>query len=301
MFERLKGDKGRPEVIQLLLRQELVERKMERAEYLFDNGVLKVYEPGEALIRLRDEASSVFFILKGEVTIYIGRHTLVASFGSDNHVGEIAALQVATRSANVDAIGAVIALELPKDFFTSFLKRFPDASFALAMDFARRLESRNSSVKKPGKKHRIFAISSLEALDIATSGVRGFMGDPHFDFYPWPVETFKTGSYLLEDLEAELGIADFAVAIAQDDDIGESRGTRKAVPRDNVIFELGLFMGRLGRKRTILMVPEGKDVKLPSDLRGISIIEYPKNVSTDKHATMNTWLQVKDHFQEQLS
>ncbi|MEX3901302.1 MULTISPECIES: TIR domain-containing protein [Paraburkholderia] len=37
-------------------------------------------------------------------------------------------------------------------------------------------------------------------------------------------------------------------------------------PRDNVVFELGLSMGRLGRKRGILMEPRGEGVKLPSDM-----------------------------------
>lgn len=45
-------------------------------------------------------------------------------------------------------------------------------------------------------------------------------------------------------------------------------------PRDNVIFELGLFMGRLGKARAILMEQRGKDVKLPSDLTGITTIPY---------------------------
>jgi predicted nucleotide-binding protein len=45
-------------------------------------------------------------------------------------------------------------------------------------------------------------------------------------------------------------------------------------PRDNVIFELGFFMGRLGRSRAILMEPRGERLKLPSDLAGITTIRY---------------------------
>ena len=50
----------------------------------------------------------------------------------------------------------------------------------------------------------------------------------------------------------------------------ESRGKPWPVPRDNVIFELGLFMGRLGKERAILMEPRDEDVKLPSDLAGVT-------------------------------
>ena len=44
--------------------------------------------------------------------------------------------------------------------------------------------------------------------------------------------------------------------------------------RDNVIFELGLFMGRLGVQRAILMEPRGTDVKLPSDMAGVTTVSY---------------------------
>ena len=40
---------------------------------------------------------------------------------------------------------------------------------------------------------------------------------------------------------------DFAVMILSPDDMTESRDQSYASPRDNVLFELGLFMGRLGR------------------------------------------------------
>lgn len=44
--------------------------------------------------------------------------------------------------------------------------------------------------------------------------------------------------------------------------------------RDNVLFELGLFMGKLTRYRTILIHPKIKDLKLPSDLQGLTLIPY---------------------------
>ena len=44
--------------------------------------------------------------------------------------------------------------------------------------------------------------------------------------------------------------------------------------RDNVLFELGLFMGKLTRYRTILVHPKVKDLKLPSDLQGLTLASY---------------------------
>jgi CRP/FNR family cyclic AMP-dependent transcriptional regulator len=46
------------------------------------------------------------------------------------------------------------------------------------------------------------------------------------------------------------------------------------VPRDNVVFEAGMSLGALGRERTVLVIPRAKRTKLPSDLTGITPLEY---------------------------
>jgi hypothetical protein len=45
-------------------------------------------------------------------------------------------------------------------------------------------------------------------------------------------------------------------------------------PRDNIVFELGLFMGRLGRERTFIVRPGSGPLKIPSDLAGISVAAF---------------------------
>jgi CRP/FNR family cyclic AMP-dependent transcriptional regulator len=90
----------------------------------------------------------------------------------------------------------------------------------------------------------------------------------------WNEGTFFAGGYTMEALENKLKESDFAVAIAEPDDIVESRGSRAVTMRDNVLFELGLFMGRLTRYRAILVHPRVKDLKLPSDLQGLTLIPY---------------------------
>ena len=67
---------------------------------------------------------------------------------------------------------------------------------------------------------------------------------------------------------------DFAILLLTPDDIVQSRSTELASPRDNVIFELGLFMGKLGRDRTFILQQPGSSMKIPTDLAGVVTSHY---------------------------
>jgi CRP/FNR family cyclic AMP-dependent transcriptional regulator len=116
-------------------------------------------------------------------------------------------------------------------------------------------------------------ISSVEARPVARAIENPFAYDP-FAAIVWANGVFRVTNYTLESLEAELDRSDFAVAIAHPDDQTTVRDVDWPTPRDNVVFELGFFMGRLGRSRAILMEPRATHVKLPSDLAGITSIRY---------------------------
>ena len=92
---------------------------------------------------------------------------------------------------------------------------------------------------------------------------------------------FAGGGYSLEALERAVSRSDFAIAIAQADDIIETRGSRQPTLRDNVLFELGLFMGKLGRHRALLIHPKVDGLKLPSDLQGLTLLRYESGDPAD--------------------
>jgi predicted nucleotide-binding protein len=86
---------------------------------------------------------------------------------------------------------------------------------------------------------------------------------------------FGLGSHTLESLEKAVSQYDFGVFVFTADDALLSRGQVTPVARDNVIFELGLFAGRLGRHRVYIVRPGGATVMLPTDLAGVTTATYP--------------------------
>ena len=85
---------------------------------------------------------------------------------------------------------------------------------------------------------------------------------------------FGLGNSTLESLEKAVLTYDFAVFIFTPDDAINTRGVTKSVARDNVLFELGLFIGRLGRNRAFVVNPGNNAISLPSDLAGIGTATY---------------------------
>lgn len=124
-------------------------------------------------------------------------------------------------------------------------------------------------------KHRIFIGSSTEKLDVARKIKRQFDSDPDITAVVWKdCREFYLGESVLESLMNVKGNYDFAILVFNPDDKTESRGEVQPVTRDNVLFELGLFMGVLGRKRTFFVYNSDDNVKIPSDLKGITSSIY---------------------------
>ncbi|MCG3193046.1 MAG: hypothetical protein DIJKHBIC_02295 [Thermoanaerobaculia bacterium] len=94
---------------------------------------------------------------------------------------------------------------------------------------------------------------------------------------PW-YGAWGQGTLTLEGLEQCISSTDGAILFLTPDDITSSRGQERQSPRDNLIFEAGLFLGAHGRKRTRLLVPRPTrrrqdPQKNPSDLLGLHL-EY---------------------------
>jgi predicted nucleotide-binding protein len=172
----------------------------------------------------------------------------------------------------VVALENIVALKIGATEFLDVLKAFSETSLPLAQELAKRLYQRNSTIRVPNESAKLFIISSSEAKEIAHA-LRDGLGKDIFTTV-WDQGVFFAGGYPLEALENMVAESDFAVAIAEPDDITQSRGVSAKTVRDNVLFELGLFMGKLTRYRSILVHPRVKDLKLPSDLQGLTLVPY---------------------------
>ncbi len=91
----------------------------------------------------------------------------------------------------------------------------------------------------------------------------------------WSQGLFRPSQAVLSELVKRLPTFEFAVFVFSPDDTVKLRGVEFSAVRDNVIFELGLFMGALGPERCFYLVPRNTiALHLPSDLAGITALTY---------------------------
>jgi len=121
------------------------------------------------------------------------------------------------------------------------------------------------------RKPRIFIASSAESLDVADA--INVSLEHQAEVTVWK-NGFKLSTSNIDSLVDKSTIMDFAIFVFTPDDIAEIKGQSKYIIRDNVLFELGLFVGTLGKERCFIIKP--RDIKLyfPTDLLGLTPADY---------------------------
>ncbi len=273
MKERFEGDAGRRRLIDALKTQKMVAGNTALAEELANLVEVMEVKAGETIIRQGASDNDIFFILSGSFNVVVNGK-VVAKRGTHDHVGEMSAIEPSqARAATVVADEDSVICKLSEPQFVDVGQRHGEIWRYFARELVRRLAQRNALLNLPRENIQVFIMSSTEALNIARE-IQNHFVDDNFSVIIWTDGVFNPSSYAIESLEKVVDDSDFAIAIAQPDDFGEIRGEAKHVLRDNVIFELGFFIGHLGRKRTWLLEPRDKEVKLPTDLSGLMTIGY---------------------------
>src|ERR1051325_3222138 len=125
-------------------------------------------------------------------------------------------------------------------------------------------------------KPRIFLGSSGKQQKLLQALTRGLEEVAHVE--PWTT-SFNPGTTTLERLLELTREVDFAAFVFARDDwtansppASDPAASGQASPRDNVVFEAGLFGAALGMRRTFILHASG--AKLPTDLLGLTSVRY---------------------------
>ena len=234
---------------------------------------LRELAPGEVLLTQGHPDNDLYLILSGKLHIDVNARR-VGTRVAGTHVGEMSMIDpAASRSATVTAAEATVVAKVSEPAFARLADVHPRMWRGLATELGDRLRQRGRFLRPPNGRPIVFIGSSREALSVAAP-IRSGLLSPDLEVRLWTDGVFGPSRFPMEDLERQLGEADFAVLVTAADDRVSSRGKNRYAPRDNVIFELGLFMGAITRARTFVVMPRGTDLKIPSDILGLTPVMY---------------------------
>lgn len=130
--------------------------------------------------------------------------------------------------------------------------------------------------KKKAARPRLFIGCSDESVDYAYAIQQNL--DDDAEVTVWKQGIFELTKTSVESLIKTLDRSDFAVFVFAPNDALRLRQKKYAAVRDNVVFELGLFMGKLGRQRTFIVVPKASEqLRIPTDLTGVTLGRFDPN------------------------
>ena len=95
---------------------------------------------------------------------------------------------------------------------------------------------------------KVFVGSSVKSLDVAYAIQENLEHDAQLTV--WPQGVFELSRTAVESLDRVLAASDFGIFVFAPNDVLRLGKKTYAAVRDNILFELGLFVGRLGVERT---------------------------------------------------
>lgn len=239
-------------------------------------------KPNDVLFRQEACDNDIFLILAGRLSIQVnGREIAIRQ--ARQHVGEMAMIDPsAKRSGTVSAIEDSVLAKISQSAFAKIAEAHPKIWRHLALKLGERLRERSKYISPPNPRPVIFIGSSVEGLAVANEIQAGLTHDfvlPQV----WTNNVFLPGHPTVEDLESRIRTADFGILVCTMDDriLQEGHDLETYAPRDNVILEFGICLGALGRYRTLFVKPRTKQLKFPTDLLGITPIDFTADDPTN--------------------
>lgn len=290
MRERFTGKA----LIEALMRQDLISCDPKAARAIAGKCTVVDIKQGVRFIKEGDSTSDVFLILQGTADISV-KGTLVATRNEGQHVGEMASLLNARRTATVTARGNIVAAKIARKQFLALGEKFPNIWRGVARTLAMRLDQRRNLIREPNIRPLIFIASASESKAVADK-LKEALTDPRWDIEVWhEPQVFPPSSTILPTLVDKAKKSDFGIAVFGRDDKTNSRKKDFDSPRDNTVLEGGLFVGSVGLERTYFVVPDGKRFKEPTDLKGVVTPRYKRSIRNIDiaHAAKQIRLQIE--------
>lgn len=160
------------------------------------------------------------------------------------------------------------------------------SSFCLG--FADKLDTRSEffdpPIIDPPRRPTVFIGSSTHGIRVAEQIQLGLVHAAECAL--WSQGVFGLSHGTLESLVSACAKYDYAILILTPDDLTTKRGIKGNSPRDNVVFELGLFMGALGREKVFMVSCRDESLDLPTDLAGVTLATYDKPVNINLEAAL---------------
>lgn len=274
IITRFTGDGGHALLLEALSESSLLRGLGDLAPFVARSELVEV-PAGATLIEQGAPDNDIYVIVSGLLSIVVnGRKLTTRPAGT--HVGEMALIDpAARRSATVVAEEHSLVLKCSEPVLTGFANENPRVWRRIAVELSKRLTQRNALISAPRVEPVVFVGCSTEGLEIAREVQVAFDHDPVI-VEIWTDGVFNASKTPIEDLTSLVARIDFGILLLAPDDKILSRDVAFFGPRDNVLFELGLVMGEIGRERTFILSPRGTDFKIPSDLLGVKPIDYPQ-------------------------
>jgi len=218
----------------------------------------------------------IYFILSGSASIIVnGRE--IATRKAGEHVGEMSLIDTtAVRSATVRTAEPSVVAKITERDFTRIANKHPEIWRKVAVVIAHRLRERSRFHVPPRNEPSVFIGSSSEGLKIAEA-IHKYLTRLPVVPRLWNEGVFECSKTTIEDLMRLTHETDFAILVLTPDDVTRSRGRSNHSPRDNVVFEIGLFMGAIARERTYIITQKGTKIKIPTDLLGITSLQFQRH------------------------
>jgi len=239
---------------------------------------------GKVIIRQDAPNKDVFFVLCGAGLQVVINGRLHALRECGEVLGEMSMLvRNSKASATVCAAGATVVARMTQEKLIALAVKYPSLWKGMSTVLAERLQQRNVHIRPRSAVPAVFIGSSKEQLSAARTARQELVAilGKRVEVVVWNDTSaiFRPGSTTMADLVVASQRFDYGLFVFAPDDELKLREMKYEAVRDNVVLELGLYMGAFNDPRRALILQPApsaatKALRKPTDLDGMTVLMY---------------------------